>query len=66
MEIIRLHVCTFAKNGTEEAVCVLLSGLRNPIHHIMVVQKNAHRLPVDAEKEPKYHVASLLKVAQIR
>jgi hypothetical protein len=32
----------------------------------MVVEENAHRLPVDAEKEPKYHVASLLKVAQIR
>jgi hypothetical protein len=47
----------FAKNGTRK--CVLLFRLPNPIHHIMVVEENAHRLPVDAEKEPKYHVASL-------
>jgi hypothetical protein len=31
----------------------------------MVVQENTHRLSVDAEKEPEYHVAGLLKVAQI-
>jgi len=46
--------------------CRSLCCLVDPVHHIMVIQEKAHRLPVDAEKEPKDHIANLLKMPQVR
>lgn len=44
---------TEEKDGNTHLSCLL-----NPVHHIMIVQEKAHWLPIDAEKEPKYHVAN--------
>jgi hypothetical protein len=49
------------KGSAESLFCLL-----DPVHHIMVIQENTHWLPIDAEKEPKDHVANLLKIPQVR
>lgn len=52
-------ICITVHISAELSTC-----LRLPVHDIMVIQKDTHRLPEDAEEEPEYHVAHLLKSVQ--
>lgn len=54
-----LMICITVHISAELSTC-----LRLPVHDIMVIQKDTHRLPKDAEEEPEYHVAHLLKSVQ--